>query len=483
MNFIRTDIRKIFFIYPPAGKFLRGEDRCQSDVEASAATNERAPLDIMQMAGVLKSMKIECLFMDCEMELKTWEDFSDALKSFKPDCLIVSTTNASVLKDLKACDMAKSVNPEIVTIMKGALFYQLPLEVLKMKEFNNLDIALRIEPDTLLKPLVNGITHLKDIKSIFYQENGEWLDTGIGPFLSDLDTLPLPDRSIIRNELYIRPDTGNPMTVIQTSRGCPFQCLYCLTPRMSGNTVRHRSAENIVSEIEECVLKYGISNFFLRADTFTVNKSLTLELCRLILEKKLKVQWVANSRTNTIDEEMVAEMKKAGCNLIAFGFEVGTNEAKKKIKKGSTVEQDIKARDLCKKHGIPVFGFFMMGFPWETREDIQKTVDYMFSLNCEFIELHLATPFIGTELYNIAIEEGLIQKESDVIGHTYFSNPSAGTKFLSTLDLLEIRKQALRNYYLRPSYILTRLLEIKSFKMFKNYFNYGLRLLKNTLKH
>lgn len=483
MSFIRTDIKKVFFLYPPAGKFLRGEDRCQSDVEASAATSERAPLDIMQMAGVLKSMNIECRFVDCEMESKNWEDFSDALKSFNPDCLIVSTTNASVLKDLKACDLAKSVNPAILTLMKGALFYQLPLEVLKMKEFCNLDIALRIEPDTLLKPLIHGIANLKEVKSIFYQENGEWFATGLCPFLSDLDTLPLPDRSIIRNELYIRPDTGKPMTIIQTSRGCPFQCLYCLTPRMSGNTVRHRSAANIVAEIEECVSKYGIFDFFLRADTFTINKSLTLELCRLILEKKLKIQWVANSRTNTLDEEMIAEMKKAGCNLIAFGFEVGTNEAKERIRKGATVEQDVKARDLCKKYGIPVFGFFMMGFPWETRDDIKKTVDYMFSLNCEFIELHLATPFIGTELYNIALEEELIQKESDVIGHTYFSNPSAGTKFLSTLELLDIRKKALRQYYLRPSYILKRLPEIRNLKMFKNYLTYGLRLLKNTLKH
>ncbi len=477
-----THIKKVFFIYPPAGKFLRGEDRCQSDIEASAATSERAPLDIMQMAGVLKSMNIECRFMDCEMELKTWEDYSVTLKTFSPDCLIVSTTNASVLKDLKACEIAKSVIPGIITIMKGALFYELPLEVLKMKEFKSLDIALRIEPDTLLGPLIKGLSNLKEVRSIYYQENGEWFTTGIGPFLSDLDTLPLPDRSIIRNNLYIRPDTEKPMTIIQTARGCPFQCLYCLTPRMSGNAVRHRSAANIVSEIEECVIKYGISDFFLRADTFTINKKLTLELCRFILEKKLKIQWVANSRTNTLDEEVVSEMKKAGCNLIAFGFEVGTNEAKQRIKKGSTIEQDIKTRALCKKYGIPVFGFFMIGFPWETRDDIRKTVDYMFSLNCEFVELHLATPFIGTELYQIAIEEGLIQKESDVIGHTYFSNPSAGTRFLSILELLEIRKQALRRYYLRPSYILRRLIEIKNLKMFKNYFIYGLRLLKNTFK-
>ena len=125
----------------------------------------------------------------------------------------------------------------------------------------------------------------------------------------------------------------------------------------------------------------------------------------------------------------------------------------------------------------------MIGFPWESQKDIQQTLDYMFSLDCEFIELHLATPFIGTELYQIAVQEGLIQKESDVIGHTYFSNPSAGTKFLSTRKLLEIRKKALRNYYLRPSYIIKRILEIKNLSMFNNYLSYGLRLIKNTLKN
>lgn len=472
--------KKALLIYPPTGSFQRGEDRSQGEIETSTATTQRVPLDMIQIAGVLKKINIQTKFVDFPMEKKNWKNYEEEIKNFQPDYLIISTTNTTILKDLKAADIAKKINKKITTIMKGAIFFHLPLNVLKKEEFNNLDIALRIEADTLIEETLENLKNLEKVKSIYYRKNKKWYLTEMKGFFEDLDKLPFPDRSIIKNEFYVRPDTGEPMTTIQISRGCPFNCIYCLTPQISGRRVRYRSAENIVDEIEECVKKYKIKNFFLRADTFTVNKEEVIKICKLIVKRKLNVSWVANSRSDTIEEEMLRWMKKAGCYLIALGFEVGDNSAKKKINKMTTIEQDLRARNLCKKYRLQVYGFFMMGFPWETEKEIKNTRDFIFKLNCEFIEIHLAIPYMGTKLYNIAIKENLISKEEEVIGKAYFSEPAIGTKHINLDKIKKIRKKILKKYYLRPSYFLIIVRHINSLEKFRNYFRYGLRFLKNT---
>src|SRR3972149_9319127 len=138
----------------------------------------------------------------------------------------------------------------------------------------------------------------------------------------------------MKNHLYTRPDTSEPQATIQTSRGCPSQCIFCLSPLISGMKLRERSVGNIVAELEECVNKYHIRNFFFRADTFTLNKKSVIELCKEIIDSKFDIAWVANSRVNTIDEERLEWMKKAGCWLVAFGIE-SENKKKNQHKKNN----------------------------------------------------------------------------------------------------------------------------------------------------
>ncbi len=481
-------IQTVLIAYPPVGLFMRGEDRCQSEIEESSATVPRTPIDATCIAGVLKSKGIKCYFKDYALEKQSWKDFRADLKKLSPNVLIISTTNATILKDVIALKVAKEISPKIITIMKGALFFSLPKKILSLPEFKHLDIAIRKEADTVISDLIDALnkstgnitTSLSKVNGIIYKGKKGWIQTDFGKFLKNLDELPFPDLTICNNSLYINPETGNMLTTIETSRGCPFSCYYCLTPIISGRIPRYKSAKRIVDEIEHCIREHNIKEFFFKADTFTVNKKNVIETCKEILKRKLKISFVANSRTDTIDEEMIFWMKKAGCKIIAFGIECGTNRQKEQIKKGSKISDDLKAVALCKKHKIKIYGFFMIGFPNETIKDINATIKFMYKLDCDFVELHIATPFIGTELYEQSKAFGLISNEKEIFGHSYFSSPAIGTKYISAKKLKEIRKKALRKYHLRLKYILKKILSIKSLRQLKNYTKYGLRLLKNT---
>jgi radical SAM superfamily enzyme YgiQ (UPF0313 family) len=145
----------------------------------------------------------------------------------------------------------------------------------------------------------------------------------------------------------------------------------------------------------------------------------------------------------------------------------------------TTLEQDINARKLCKKYGIQVYGFFMMGFPWERKEDIKDTIKHIFKLNCEFIEIHLAIPYIGSNLYLIAKGEGLVSKEEEIIGKAYFSEPAVGTKYVQLEKIKKIRNKTLKRYYLRLNYLFMILRQIDSLPKLANYARYGVRFVKN----
>ena len=356
-----------------------------------------------------------------------------------------------------------------------------------MKEliFGVMDVAVIGEAETIINNLIltkrNGLD-LFGVKGIIFRNClDQVVQTDPEQFWTDLDKIPFPARDLIKNELYSRPDNGEPQATIQTSRGCPSQCIFCLSPIVSGTKLRERSVENIIAEIEECVDKYNIKNFFFRADTFTINKKTVIEICKRIISRKIEIKWVANSRVNTLDEERLKWMKRAGCWLVALGIESGNDEIQKKIKKGTTRTQARDAVKLCKKFRIKTFGFYLIGFPWETKEMVMDTLNLARELRCDFSEIHIAIPYEGTELYKTAQDYGILEKT--VVGYNYFSNPAIGTLHVSKDELIKMRKKALRSIYLNPRYITNTLIRIKSPKEVINYTRYGIRLLKNLLKY
>ncbi|MCG3175920.1 MAG: Anaerobic magnesium-protoporphyrin IX monomethyl ester cyclase [Candidatus Omnitrophica bacterium] len=466
---------RIFLIYPPTGLYMR-DDRCQAPVEGMTAQPNRAPLDLAYMAAMLERDGRTCKITDYAAEPGGWERVRRDIADFKPDLLLVSVTTPTLKNDLAACRIAKEIDPAILTVAKGAHFTAKDDEVLLANP--ELDLVIRGESEHAVTEIASGADYAS-ILGLAYRKDGKVARNADRPYIEvdDLDKLPFPARHLINNALYTAPDTGEAITMINTGRGCPHQCIYCAVTIASGYKLKVRTPRSIVDEIQECVQKHGIRNFFFRADTFTWDERWVVDLCGMIRERGLDIRWGCNSRVDTISEKRLEAMKSAGCWIVGFGIESGDQDMLDKMKKRAKVEDAERAIALCKKYGVKTYGLFLIGLPWETRATVEKTIAFAKRLDPSFLDFNIAYPLPGTEYYRLAKEMGLFE-EKDLPNGDY-ARPIVRTLDLSTEELVKLRHKALLSFYLRPSYIARTLGEIRSPRILLNYIRSGLRLIKH----
>lgn len=471
-------MKKIMLVYPPVGSYQRGEDRCQINIDASVANAFRACNDLGYVASILKE-KYQIFLKDYSAEKLSYINFENDFISFSPDIIFISTTNGSIYEDLAFVAKVKKLKKEIIVVLKGALFFNPEPQLFDELDLSNVDYLIGGEVEFIIADLLQG-SNLELIQGISYKKDGNWVSNNMVEFNFELDSIPFPARELMNNSLYVNPATNRPMATISTSRGCPSSCIYCISPIISGKNVRYRTPENVVQELKECVHKHNICDFFFKSDTFTINKEWVIQLCDLIINSELKgkINWVANSRVNTIDEEMLLKMKQAGCSVIALGIESGSDESLVRMKKGTNVEQNRKAVKLIKNFGLKTYGFYLIGFPWENKEHLEQTRNLIFELDTDFIELSITTPFKGCELYSMLCEK--LDDGAKVLGKDSFKYITLGTDYLTSEEIQTFRKNIILKYHLRPKYILKKIFNKDlTPSLFFNYVKYGFRLLKN----
>ncbi len=351
--------------------------------------------------------------------------------------------------DLKACVLARNcLGGSVTIVVKGALASVMAREMLEKEP--EIDIALREEYELAAKEIGSG-RDLCRTPGITYRdrESGEIVETPTRSPLQNLDLLPYPARHLIRNSLYLRPDTGKPQTTVQANRGCPSSCVFCLAPAVYGHKLRSRSPANIVGELRECVERHDIRDFFFRADTFTFDRKWVIELCEAIIDSRLTVQWVCNSRVDTLDDEQLDWMKRAGCHGVAFGIESGDQRSLDLMRKGTTLEKCRAAVRLTRKHGVKSLLYFVIGLPWDTGETVERSIRFAEELSGDVVEFHSAIPFPGTELHEIARREGLFDSES-LSGFDYSRSPLR-SRTLSSAQIEKLRRKAFVRLYLYPA--------------------------------
>jgi radical SAM superfamily enzyme YgiQ (UPF0313 family) len=247
------------------------------------------------------------------------------------------------------------------------------------------------------------------------------------------------------------PHIKHPYVSIYTSRGCPARCVFCLWPQtFSGRVMRTRSPQNVYEEvlwIKENLPQVKEISF--DDDTFSADKKHAIAVARLI--KPLKVSWVINARANC-DYETLKEMRDAGLHHVVVGYESGNEQILKNIKKGVSKAQAIEFTKNCKKLGITIHGAFIMGLPGETLETIKETIAYAISLNLSSIQVSLASPYPGTEFYDLCKKEGWISSDSflDATGHQkcVINYPE-----LSNQEIFDGVELFYKKFYFRPRYI------------------------------
>ena len=477
---------RVMLIYPPGKLYQRSEDRAQCNVEESAVATIRACNDLGYAASVLRNGGYSVFLRDYQTEGAADGAVLSDINEFNPDLVFMSITNATVFDDIAFINRMKKQR-DFKVALKGAIFYDTKDELLNELDLNEIDYLIGGEEEFVIKPLCDfalcGEGNINDVDGIIYKnENGEFVKTKFGCWNNDLDSLPFPARDLMNNALYTRPDTNEILATISVSRGCPSGCTYCLTPIISGRKLRIRSVDNVFAEMEECYYKYNIRNFFFRADTFTYYNDWVSELCDRIIESDLygKIEFTANTRVDTITQELLYKMKKAGCFMLVVGFESGSDETLKKIGKGTSVEKNLRAAEMMKKAKIPFTGCFMIGFPWETEDDMKKTLNFIFRLNPDFMEIHIAMPYYSTKLYDDCIKYNTIS--ASAFGCDYFSPNTTGTESVPIEKVIELKKKYNLKFYLRPNYIAGKVFETaKNPKVLLSYYKHGMKLLRKNV--
>ena len=417
---------RIFLIDPPFYRFI-------------GYYNRYFPLGLSYLAAVLQKNGHEVLIYDADYNanpskmdfsqlekdypiyldaLKNddhpiWREMREEIDSFKPQLVGITVWTTFAASSFKTAQLCKQYNKNIPVVFGG------PHSTTKFEEImkicTDVDIIVKGEGENTLLELIEKQEGkdkivpevLESIKGIAYRKNAEIVSTPDREFIEELDSLPFPDRELLLNkDSYDSEDMG----LLMTSRGCPYRCSYCATNIWKRKT-RYRSVDNVIDEIKFIIDNYGTRQFTFKDDSFTVNRERALEFCDELIKEKLDINWDCNTRVNLLDEQSLIKMKQAGCNGIKVGIETGNERVLKLINKRTTLSQAREAARLFRKVGIHWTGYFMMGLPSETKEEIYQTLEFMKELKPDFASLSTYEPFPGTRLFEIGIEKDLVQKD------------------------------------------------------------------------
>ncbi|MGD9210655.1 MAG: radical SAM protein [Desulfobacteraceae bacterium] len=353
------------------------------------------PLGLCYVAAACEAAGAQVILIDYIVEKYTPEKLAVALNAFQPHVVGITSVTMNFYQAIKIIQDVKHMHPEIITMMGGP---HVTFDIENtLKRYSELDLIVYGESEATLLELIPRLSapyhNWENIRGIAFRRGYDVMVTPKRPLIDHIDELCLPSRHLLPMSRY--QALGFPVTII-TSRGCPNRCIFCLGRRMVGHKARFRDPKLVVDEIED-ILDYGITRINIADDLFTANKRRVKALCDEIIRRRVNFGWSAFARVNTVDLEMLTNMKSAGCDTISYGIESGNPEILKRVKKGITLNQTKNAVMWSKQAGLRTHASFMVGLPGESRETLNRTQHFAESLNIEY-GYHFLSPFPGTTI-------------------------------------------------------------------------------------
>jgi anaerobic magnesium-protoporphyrin IX monomethyl ester cyclase len=390
---------KVLLVDPP-DLFLAG----------AGQTRQVQPLGLGYIGAVLASdHDVRFLLPDTCPYLGTdpWAELARVVRDEAPDLVGLTAVTATYPSAARFAELVKGVDPEIPVVLGGVHASTLPAEALAGAPA--VDFVVRGEGEETLRELAGALEASRAgrarfdpgaIAGLHYRdEDGAVRHGPARPSLTDLDAVPFPLREGLVYTADLHPAFYQAMV---TLRGCPYQCIYCAVPSSNDRLTRYRSAGNVVDELAHLRERHAVSCIFFHDSVFSLHRKRTIAICDEMLARDLVTPFHCQTRADRVDPELLALMKRAGCEQIFFGIESGDLESLARIRKKMPLEQIRDAVAMVREHEIRCTGFFMIGFPWETREHIERTAEFATSLELDAISLFSATPLPGTELWDLA---------------------------------------------------------------------------------
>ncbi len=426
------------------------------------------PLSLTWVAAIAEREGHDVTIIDARTLRLTPQQVLQQLRAFKPDLLGFMMTTYMFRETL---EWARYLKGElgVPVVLGGYNLRVYPRESLMndVADFGVVNSAYYTLP-RLLEELEGG-KRFHDVPGLVYKRDGEVIVTPPHPVMEDFDRYPNPARHLLPNELYAEfPTERRNFTVMVTSKGCPMGCLFCEAGRTPYNP---RSPMTVVNEMQECVDRYGIHEIDIFDYEFLIDRKRSMAIFKEMQRRRLDLIWACRARIDSVDEELLKEMKAAGCNRIYFGIESGVQEILDRVNKGITLEQVRETIRLTKRLGIRALGFFLIGSPGETHETIKQTIRFAKELDLDYVQFSKVTAKPLTSLWRQLVEEtGQDYWRDYILGLTEEQVLPRPWTSLTNEEIDRITKEAYVKYHRRPGFLLRSTLKCRSIEEFRRKF-------------
>jgi anaerobic magnesium-protoporphyrin IX monomethyl ester cyclase len=418
------------------------------------------PLGLAYLASIARSQGDDVRIIDSIAMDYTFEDITGQIKKFDPDLVGLTSTTSMIPDAYKVAELAKEYNKEVKTVIGGPHVTFTQEETLM--ESPHMDFTVAGEGETSFSNLLlhlKGKKEIKEVKGISYRDSEKIIVTPPEQLIKDVDSIPLPAIDLLPMEKY--KAGAKRFGTLMTSRGCPYNCIFCSSSLQFGKVWRGHSTDRVLTELRRLVFDYGIREIEFLDDTFTLNMKRAVEIAKNIKAENLDIKWSGSARVNLFNEEIAKAMKDSGAHTIYFGIESGNQNTLDFIGKGIKLQQAVDSVRKGNEAGLHTLGSFIIGFPDDTVYEVKNTIKFSKKVKVKIAQFTIATPYPGTRLWQLAKSQNLI-KTTNWRKYTTL-NPVMSLKNFSDKQILGWLGKAYAYFYLRPTYLLNDLLRDHGF--------------------
>jgi len=461
---------KVVLINPP--EMIAGEEGGTGFGARSFVKQLRVlpPLGIAYLAAVLEADAHEVELIDANALRIGPDEIVRKVRALSPDVVGITCVTPLFPIVVQICRSLKDLDPRPTIVVGGPHVTIMPELTMENPAF---DYAVEGEAEIAMPRLMRAIAgggRPDGIGGVLFRDGEKVVRVGPAEVMGIHD-IPSPVREKLPNDRYFDMTTeGRRVSSIMSARGCPYRCAFC-ERYIRGGHYRAREAEDVVDELEELVSGYGCSEVVIYDDTFTASKRRVAEICEKILERGLKFRWDCRTRVDCVEPSLLNLMARAGCSRISYGVESASSEVRDVFNKKITMEQVGETFNSTRSAGIKILAYFMLGAPRETRKSIEETLALSLKLNPDFAYYSIVVPYPGTDLYDNALSDGLLEYDywTEFVrkeGNLNDPIPMFEHDDITREYLVSTLRSAYLRFYLRPSYILRRFRSIRSLSDF-----------------
>ena len=461
---------RTLLVNPPliGGIAFTRQGRCQEREEVLGTT--KPPYTLALVAALLRDRGCQVRLVDLTATGRTVADLIAELdrEHFHPTLIVFPSTTPTLAADAGAMATLKSrygaplisFGPQASTTPRDAMERAPVIDGMFVGEPEDGLVALAMVESW---GRVAGVAGSEDpalqrdpaLQSLTFRRGGEIVPHRAHGSFSGFQTAPYPAWDLLDLARYRVPIVDKPYAIVETSRGCPYSCDFCVAPIHQGHKFREKSAKTLVDEMERGYRELGLTYFYLWGDTVTLNVKTFGAFCDELIARNLPVQWFGNARAdNLVDPAFVRRLRQAGCWMLALGIETESEETRKDMMKRLEGAKIRTAIANMREAGIRSFGFFILGYPGDTPASLERTMAYAIELDPDFANFYPAVPYPGTELHAKALRDGLLTPEHardwTRMEYSYYLLEGNG---LDAPTVMGAINRARRRFYLRPAYV------------------------------